>query len=40
MQDPLQDPITDAISDIISHDIFQPLIFFLLYGKEIERNTK
>jgi hypothetical protein len=32
--------IIDAISDIISHDFSQPLIPFLLYGKEMERNTK
>jgi hypothetical protein len=32
--------IIDAILDIISHDFSQPLIPFLLYGKEMERNTK
>jgi hypothetical protein len=32
--------ITDVISDIISHDFSQPLILFLLYGKEMERNTE
>jgi hypothetical protein len=32
--------ITDIISDIISHDFSQSLIFFLLYGKKMERNIK
>jgi hypothetical protein len=32
--------ITYAILDIISYDFSQSLISFLLYGKEMEMNTK
>jgi hypothetical protein len=32
--------ITYAISNIISHGFYQLLIPFLLYDKEMERNTK